>query len=222
MRSLFSNGSRGNGRRDGMYDSKRYALINHWDKRHMVTVSRFLDPLPTDRILEVGCGVGHLTRRLRELGADAIGIDANPHAAENAVTEGVTTGNAEALDFPDDSFDKIVSLHAIEHIPHIEAALSEMARVLRPGGKALLVYPAEPIQGIWAVPTAIVLHRNPFKAREVHCHWLWPSKVRTLAAPHGFTEDRSEFMLLSSPQFVSLFSLAARSGDSPSTCEANG
>lgn len=222
MKSLFGNAAGGNGRQNDMYDSKRYALINHWDKRHMVTVSRFLDPQPGDRILEVGCGVGHLTRRLRELGVDAIGIDANPHAAENAVTDGVTTGNAEALDFPDDSFDKIVSLHAIEHIPNIEAALSEMARVLRPGGKALLVYPAEPIQGIWAVPTAIVLHRNPFKAREVHCHWLWPSKVRTLAAPNGFTEDHSEFMLLSSPQFVSLFSLAGQPGSPPRSDEANG
>ena len=172
----------------------------------MVTVATHLDPRAGERILEVGCGRGHLTKRLRDLGADAVGIDANPHAAAEAVTEGVTTGNAEALAYPDDSFDKIVSVHAIEHIPNIEAAFSEMARVLKPGGKALFIYPAEPIQGIWAVPTAVVLHGNPLRARDVHCNWLWPSKVRGIAEPLGLVHDHSKFMLLSSPQFVSLFS----------------
>lgn len=172
----------------------------------MVTVTSHLDPRAGDRILEVGCGRGHLTKRLRELGADAVGIDANPYAAAEAVTEGVSTADAEALDYPDDSFDKIVSVHAIEHIPNIEAAFSEMSRVLKPGGKALFIYPAEPIQGIWAVPTAIVLHGNPLKARDVHCNWLWPSKVRALAEPCGLVHDHSKFMLFSSPQFVSLFS----------------
>lgn len=188
------------------YDSKRYALVNRWDPRHLETVDRLLGPEPGERILEVGCGRGHLTKRLLELGADAIGIDANPHAAEHAVTDGVRTMDAAALEFGADSFDKIVSVHAIEHIPPIEEAFAEMARVLKPGGQALFIYPAEPIKGIWAVPTAVILHGNPFKATTVHCNWLWPSKVRGIAEPEGLTELHHEFNLLSSPQFVSLFS----------------
>lgn len=187
------------------YDSRRYALVNRWDKRHESTVRRLLDPQPGDRVLEVGCGRGHLTRRLREWGVDATGVDANPHAADVAVTDGVMHMYAESLDFADDTFDKIVSVHAIEHIPDIEGAFTEMARVLRPGGKALFIYPAEPIQGVWAVPTAVILHRNPLKARQVHCQWLWPSRLRRLAEPRGFVHQHSEFNLLSSPQFVSVF-----------------
>ncbi len=205
MTSLFRNRHQSGPKTGALYDSSRYAMMNRWDPRHMVTVAEHLDPRAGDRILEVGCGRGHLTKRLRDLGADAIGIDANPHAAEQAVTEGVSTGDAEALEFPDNTFDKIVSVHAIEHIPDIEAAFSEMSRVLKPGGKALFIYPAEPIQGIWAVPTAIILHRNPLKARQVHCNWLWPSRVRKIAEPTGLVHDHSKFMLLSSPQFVSLF-----------------
>ncbi len=135
---------------------------------------------------------------------EAIGIDANPRASEVAVTPHVRTMRAEALDFADARFDKIVSIHAIEHIPELDGALAEMARVIRPGGRALFVYPAEPIQGIWAVPTAVILHGNPFKARMVHCQWLWPSKVRRMTAEHGFRHLHSEFNLLSSPQFVTL------------------
>lgn len=191
------------------YDSKRYALVNRWDPRHLVTVDRLLRPKPGEHVLEVGSGRGHLTRRLRDAGVEAVGIDANPNAAALAVTDGISTMDAAQLDFADDTFDKIVSVHAIEHIPPLEGAFAEMARVLKPSGTALFIYPAEPIKGIWAVPTAVILHNNPFKATTVHCNWLWPSKVEKLASPHGFTELHHEFNLLSSPQFVSLFQLTA-------------
>jgi ubiquinone/menaquinone biosynthesis C-methylase UbiE len=191
------------------YDSKRYALLNRWDPRHLDTVERLLGPKPGERVLEVGCGRGHLNKRLREMGVDAVGIDANPQAAEHAVSDGVITMDAAHLRFEEDSFDKIVSVHAIEHIPPIEEAFAEMARVLKPGGTALFVYPAEPIKGIWAIPTAVVLHNNPLKATQVHCNWLWPARVRELAEMVGLVELHSEFNLLSSPQFVSLFRLDA-------------
>lgn len=184
------------------YDSRRYAMVNRWDPRHLERIRRRIEIGPGRRILEVGCGVGHLTKRLRALGADAVGIDVNPNASELAVTAGVSTMRAEALDFADDAFDGIVSVHAIEHIPDLEGALSEMARVLRPGGDAVFIYPAEPIKGIWAVPTAVIIHRNPLKAQDIHCQWLWPSKVRRLTEVRGFDHVSSEFNLIASPQFV--------------------
>lgn len=156
-------------------------------------------------MLEVGAGRGHLTKRLRDWGVDAIGIDANPRAPEVAVSDRVLHMLGENLAFEDRSFDKIVSVHAIEHIPDIEGAFAEMARVLKPGGKALFVYPAEPIKGIWAIPTAVILYRNPLMATRVHCNWLWPRRVRRIAEARGFVHQHSEFNLLSSPQFVSLF-----------------
>lgn len=186
------------------YDSRRYAMVNRWDKRHETTVRRLLDPQAGEQVLEVGCGRGHLTKRLLDWGVDATGIDANPQAADLAVTDGVVHMYAESLDFADQTFDKVVSVHAIEHIPDIEGAFEEMARVLKPGGKALFIYPAEPIQGIWAVPTAVILHRNPLKARQVHCQWLWPKKVRRLSEDVGLVHANSEFSLLSSPQFYTM------------------
>lgn len=193
-----------------VYDSRRYALVNRWDPRHLVIVNRHLDPRPGERVLEVGCGRGHLTRRLAEAGVDIVGIDVNPKAAELAGTDRVLTMRAEDLAFPDDSFDAVLSVHAIEHIPDLTGALAEMARVLRPGGRALFVYPAEPVQGIFAVPTAVILHGNPFKAREVHCQWLWPARLRRLLTPLGLVPLHAELNLLSSPQFVSLFELTRR------------
>lgn len=186
------------------YDSRRYALSQRWDRRHLATTVRLLDPGPGERILEVGCGRGHLTKRLQDLGAEAVGIDANPRAAEMAVARDIHAMRAEALDFPDGYFDKLVSVHAIEHIPAIEQALSEMARVLRPGGTMLLIYPAEPIRGLFAVPDSIIVHGNPFRARQLHVHKLAPAKVRSLGESVGLLHVHSEFNWLTAPQFATV------------------
>lgn len=187
------------------YDSKRYAMVNRWDSSHLDKIDRLLDLAPGDRVLEVGCGQGHLVKRLAERDIDIVGIDVNPNAAEIAGTDRVMEMAAESLDFPDDEFDAIVSVHAIEHIPELEAAAAEMARVLKPGGSALYIYPAEPIMGLYAIPTSIILHGTPFKAREVHCQKLWPAKLARLMEPLGLNQTHSEFNLIKSPQFVSVF-----------------
>lgn len=187
-----------------MYDSARYALANRWDPAHLRTVERVLDLAPGDRVLEVGCGRGHLVKRLREQQIDAVGIDLNPAAATHAVSEGVQRMDATDLTFQDASFDAVVSMHAIEHIPELDAALAEMVRVVRPGAPILLVYPAEPIQGMFAVPTSVILHGTPLRAREVHCHRLTPKRLTARLAPLPVDVISSSFQLFKSPQFTTL------------------
>lgn len=187
------------------YDSKRYAVLNRWDPAHLQKIDKLVSIGPDDRVLEVGCGRGHLTRRLADRGVDIVGIDANPNAPEVSQSDRVLHMMAEDLDFEDDEFDLILSVHAIEHIPPLDEAFAEMARVLKPGGTALFIYPAEPIMGLYAIPTAVILYKNPFKAREVHCQKLSPKKVRAMVAPLGLEEAHHEFNLFKSPQFVSVF-----------------
>lgn len=186
------------------YDSERYAAINRWDPTHLEKIDRLLDLRPGDRVLEVGCGRGHLTKRLAERGVDITGIDANPNASHVSGSERVVYMRAEALEFDDGVFDSVVGVHSIEHIPDLKGACAEIARVLKPGGQALFIYPAEPIRGLYAIPAAIILHKNPVMAREIHCHKLTPKKVLLLLGPHGFEERHREFNLFKTPQFVSV------------------
>ena len=187
------------------YTSRRYALFNRYDRRHAKTVLRLLAPTPDEQWLEIGCGRGFLARDLTERGVHIYGTDANPHAVENAVTDRVRQMSADSLEFPADSFDAVIAVHVIEHMPDIPAVFAEVARVLKPGGKALFIYPAEPVQGLYAMPSAFTLLGNPFKARQVHCQWLWPAKMRELAAPHGLQQVYREFQFFATPQFVSVF-----------------
>jgi ubiquinone/menaquinone biosynthesis C-methylase UbiE len=185
-------------------DFRRYALSQRWDPGHLKTVRRLLGPQPGTRILEVGSGRGFLSQRLDLLGAVATGIDLNAQAVENAVARDVREMSVMELDFPDAEFDHVVAVHVIEHLPDLDSALREMARVLKPGGRMLFIYPAEPIRGLFAVPDAIIIYRNPFKARQLHRQRLWPRKVSAMAAAAGLEPVHSEFQLLSSPQFVTL------------------
>lgn len=90
-------------------------------------------------VLEVGCGTGLVLKRIEAFAHRAEGIDLSPGMLEKAKEKGlrVREGSATALPFEDNSFDVTCSFKVLAHIPEIEKALSEMARVTRPGGYVL-------------------------------------------------------------------------------------
>jgi SAM-dependent methyltransferase len=97
----------------------------------------------THRVLDVGCGEGQVARRAVTLGAEAVGVDPtrNQIAVARQRAGGPRYGEAaaEALPFRDASFDAVVMCLVIEHISPIEPAIAEMARVLEPDGRCLLL-----------------------------------------------------------------------------------
>ena len=87
-------------------------------------------------LLEVGCGTGLLLSRFAEFTESARGVDLSPGMLEKARERGLSVleGSATALPFSDSSFDVTCSFKVLAHVPEIEKALAEMARVTRPGG----------------------------------------------------------------------------------------
>jgi len=96
------------------------------------------------RVLDVACGTGTNFRYLPE-SADIVGIDLNPEMLANAETRLADLGregtlhemDAAALAFPDDSFDAVISALSTCTFPDPVAALREMDRVCRPGGRSV-------------------------------------------------------------------------------------
>jgi SAM-dependent methyltransferase len=90
------------------------------------------------RVLEVGCGWGWFAQRLvAELGVEVVAIDQSPRMVELARERGVDArvGDAQALDLPDGELDVAVANWMLYHVADLDRALSELARVLRPGGR---------------------------------------------------------------------------------------
>ena len=103
--------------------------------------------LPPDagRVLDDGCAFGFLTRRLARRFPEVAGVDLDPGHVERArrAVPGadIRHGRADALPWPDAHFDAAVCLDVLEHVPDPAAAVAELARVLRPGGVAVVSVP---------------------------------------------------------------------------------
>lgn len=101
------------------------------------------------KILEVGCGIGSDLLQFAKAGADVIGIDLSPKSASLAKSQlqaygyqgDVRTADAESLPFPDNLFDLVYSWGVLHHTPNPEKAISEIHRVIKPGGKiCIMIY----------------------------------------------------------------------------------
>jgi SAM-dependent methyltransferase len=113
--------------------------------------------LPGDRVLDMGCGAGRHAFEMYRRGGDVVAFDQDgdelagvleifgamrdqgevPLGAEADIKQ----GDALAMPFADEEFDRIVASEVLEHIPDDETAIAELVRVLRPGGTIAVTVP---------------------------------------------------------------------------------
>jgi ubiquinone/menaquinone biosynthesis C-methylase UbiE len=143
---------------------------------------------PGERVLDVGCGPGDGAQRLIERGANAVGLDYSQGMLESAqVAPGLAgrlvRGDAGRLPFRDGAFDHLLCTHSFHHYPEHLAALKEMRRVLRAGGKLVLVDPRKGHLFAWLAID--VFERAVFGLREVRL--FSPSQWEHLLREAGFS-----------------------------------
>ena len=95
------------------------------------------------KILDVGCGSGVLLARMKSLGWNADGVEVDPGGVAAARARGVRVFQGQLADarFPDHHFDAVHSAHVIEHVYDPVALLRECFRILKPGGKLVIITP---------------------------------------------------------------------------------
>ena len=99
------------------------------------------------KVLEVGCGNAYTLARYAEQGASVFGIDISSSAiaisrkrfALLGLEGDFRAGNAERLPYPDDFFDCICSMGVLHHVPDTPAAVAEIHRCLKPGGRVIVM-----------------------------------------------------------------------------------
>jgi SAM-dependent methyltransferase len=118
----------------------------------------------------------------------------------------VEYGDITNLGFEDGSVDKAYSLHTVEHLPDLRKFFIEMARVLRPGGVAIIVYPWEPFRGFQALVAALRQYKNPFMARRIHLHRLTPKAVAKITEDTSLSHVESKLVLALGIQYLTVLS----------------
>jgi SAM-dependent methyltransferase len=132
--------------------------------------------------LDVGCAYGFYVERLAATGFDAHGVDVSEFAVGRARERGVTNvavGSADALPFPDASFDFVTCIDVIEHVPSEQApaVAAEIHRVLRPGGIAFMATPNFLTNPYWNVYLSEFVDLD-----ETHINYQSVESLRTLLA----------------------------------------
>jgi ubiquinone/menaquinone biosynthesis C-methylase UbiE len=156
--------------------------------RRRALVHKALGAQPGERVLDAGCGPGfYVAETLERVGPEGsvAGVDASAAmlaaAARRCEGHGNVSfheGDVTALPVPDADFDRALSVQVLEYVTDIPAALRELLRVLRPGGRLL----------VWDVDWATVSWHSRDPARMERFLAAWdehladPSLPRTLAA----------------------------------------
>jgi len=121
----------------GWYERERHLPYHRMlDDLEVEIVQRYA---ANKSVLEVGCGTGLILERVAQFAADARGIDLSGGMLAKAAARGLAVAQASATELPiaTASVDIAYSFKVLAHIPDIQGAMREMARVVRPGGYVL-------------------------------------------------------------------------------------
>lgn len=144
-------------------------------------------------VLDVGCGEGRFTAALADAGAQAVGIDVAQEPLRRALVERPeldlrVVPAVGSWPLEDASFDVVWAGDTIEHVADTAGWLSEVRRVLRPGGLLLLSTPAH---GPWTL-LGVALSRRAFRAhfdpRSDHLRFYSRASLAELLGEFGFAE----------------------------------
>lgn len=132
--------------KEGMiYQREQYARggvgVRYWDYRDRAAFAHLVG----EDILDAGCGEGITLEKLVRLFPDRrpVGVDTEPENLEICRRHRlpVQEGSLYALPFAAASFDTVLFIEVIEHLDDPATALAEIRRVLRPGGRAVIIFP---------------------------------------------------------------------------------
>ena len=119
-------------------ENEAYAdFLDNWDAGFYTKYADALCPAgPDGQVLDVGCGVGQVVQRLIDAGHEAHGVEVSePNIAKaKKVSDRCRLYDGRSLPFDDATFDSAGALNVLEHVEEPEAFITEIVRVVRPGG----------------------------------------------------------------------------------------
>ena len=152
-------------------------------------VLEWLAAKPGERILDLGCGDGQLTRRIADTGAAVVGVDTSAQMVAAARSRGIMVdeAGAESLPYPDGGFDAVFSNAALHWVRDQDAMMAEVRRVLKPGGRFVAEMGGHGNIAAIRVALMAVLVRHGFGDREDGVNYYpTPDSYTRRLERHGF------------------------------------
>lgn len=189
-------------RYDLINDLQSFGLHRLW-KRRLVQLA---EPKPGARALDLCCGTGDIAFALARRGAEVVGLDfSEPMLAVARRRAGVSSfrtpefmrGDAMAVPFPDNSFDIVTMGYGLRNLACWEDGLREMLRVVKPGGRVLVLDFGKPVNALWraayfAYLRACVPAFGLLVARDAAAYAYILESLRHFPAQHGVAAQLRE------------------------------
>ena len=142
------------------------------------------------RLLDNGCGVGMYTEHLAPFAGQVIGLEYEFERAQQAhqTSRHILSATGEQLPFPAESIDIILSHEVLEHVGDDRAAIQEMVRVIRPGGRIILFCPNR----VYPFETHGVYWRGKYHFGNIPLVNYLPRRWRDHLAPHVRVYSRGD------------------------------
>ena len=154
-------------------------------------VVELLAPQPGERILDLGCGDGALTRKLQELGCHVVGVDSSPAMIQAAQALGLDTRvmNGHELPFVNE-FDAVFTNAALHWMTQPDAVLIGVWRALKPGGRFVGECGGHGNTATVMAALQAALAKRGIDAQRLN-PWFFPSaaEYRSRLEAHGFVVD---------------------------------
>lgn len=158
------------------WDAKLYDTAANFVTNYGAGLLDVLDPQPGERILDIGCGTGHLTHEIRQRGAKVVGLDSSPNMIQEAraTYPDLEFVQADASSFTfKEPFDAVFSNAALHWVTDAESAVSCMSQALRPGGRFVIEMGGK--GNIQRLIRALFKALESFNCHDATHRWFFPS-----------------------------------------------
>jgi len=156
-----------------LYDQKHAFVFEYGE-----SLLELLDVKPGERILDLGCGTGHLTNEIKDHGGDVVGIDASPEMIARAsdAYPGIDFRVADGADFRfDEPFDVVFSNAALHWMHDADKVIKCVYDSLKPGGRFVAEMGGKDNTKHLMAATKIVLNRHGYQNLAQKQVWYFPS-----------------------------------------------
>ena len=189
---------------NGKYSEQVGGVAGHAgyrNRKRVKLLSELIAVSNSDEVLEIGPNTCLLMDAFKDKAKSLIGIELNEEVVKRIARADLVCMDASDMKFGDNSFNTVIAIEVLEHIPALEKVFSEIDRVLLEDGKCYITVPFEFFRGQQALADAWYTYGDLRMALKLHVHKLNPGKIKKMISHTSLQIIASKLIWIPGPSY---------------------